>query len=66
MNQNLTGKTVLVMKKCFSGLLGERKFVCEDGFGCHPMTNGTKVYGYWKHNNQQDCINGYQIEKILK
>jgi hypothetical protein len=44
LNKDLTGKTVWV--ETSSGEL--RAFICEDGFGCKPTTNGQKIYGHWE------------------
>jgi hypothetical protein len=64
LNIDLTGKTVLVKKELFKEGT-DLRFLCEAGFGCHPMTNGTKVFGKWVSDNQNDCVGGYDIDRLL-
>lgn len=64
---DLTGKEVRVypnrFKKEFHKDIKDG-FKCEDGFGCHPQTNGEKIYGYWIATNERDVIGGRDVESL--
>lgn len=64
LNIELKGKKVIARGK---------EFLCKDGFGCSPLTNGNKIYGVWIDDIQLDrngkevwdVISGYEVEKIV-
>ena len=63
----LEGKIVSVIKKNFKPEHQETirdGFMCETGFGCHPMTNGEKIFGYWVSNKESDVIGGSDVEAL--
>jgi len=62
---DLTGKTVLLRKENFKEGT-DLRFKCEGGFGCHPQTNGTSIYGHWVSDQTYDKITGYDVESILE
>ena len=61
---DLESKIVLVKKELFREGT-DLRFLCEGGFGCSPLTNGTKIYGKWVSDNTGDCIGGYDIDRLL-
>lgn len=63
---DVTNKVVLVHKKFLKPEVTDRRFLCEGGFGCHPQTNGTSVYGKWLSDGEEDRINGYEIESLVE
>ena len=65
LNAELTNKVVLVKRSVLKPGIDNR-FLCEGGFGCNANTNGTKVYGRWVSDNQEDQIGGYDIERFEK
>ena len=52
---------------------GHKKgFMCRDGFGCSPHTNGSSIYGYYlpatlnsEGKEIWECISGYTVERIF-
>lgn len=65
MNEDLTGRVVLVRKELLKEGVDNR-FLCEGGFGCHPATSGTSIYGKWVADGEEDRIRGYDIEGFAK
>lgn len=54
---------------------GNKKiFLCRDGFGCSPLTNGSSIYGVYIDDIRHDkngkeiweCITGYIVESIVE
>ena len=65
LNLDLSNRVVLVGKEFLNDEVTDRRFICESGFGIHPFTNGTKIFGRWLCDNEKGCINGYSIEKLV-
>ncbi len=65
---DLTGKGVRVLIKKFKPehhATIKDGFMCEAGFGCHPNTNGEKIFGYWIANKEEDAIGGRDVESLI-
>jgi hypothetical protein len=62
---DLTGKVVTVIPKYLKDVTDSR-FLCEGGFGCHPDTNGTSIYGKWLVDGEEDTIKGFMVDKEVK
>lgn len=49
-----------------------KKFLCKDGFGCSPETNGCKILGYFlgelnRHGEPyMEFISGYEVAGTIK
>lgn len=65
LNIELKGKTV-IMKSLSGTKAGDMRFLCEDGFGCSPNTNGTKIFGRWLTDGTKGVVNGYTVEKLAE
>jgi len=65
LNQDLRGKTVILDSSRYKGNEEERKFKCENGFGCSPVTNGKAIFGHFLTDNEKARISGYDVEKIV-
>lgn len=64
---DLTGKVVSVIPKYLNETgLKDNRFLCEGGFGCHPATTGTTIYGKWVGDGEDDHIKGFMVDKLLK
>lgn len=60
LNIDLKGKVVLVQVET-----GEvRSFLCEDGFGCSPNTNGRKIFGKDYISGERGIISGDDVIKL--
>ena len=62
---DLSDRVVLVDKKFLKDDVTDRRFICEGGFGLHPFTNGSKIFGRWLADNEQDQIDGSMIESLV-
>jgi hypothetical protein len=65
---DLTNKKVKVIAKKFLPEFQEMikgGFLCEDGFGCHPNTNGESIYGKWIATGEPDKIGGRDVESLI-
>lgn len=60
----LEGKTVLVLSKYLKPEVKDRRFLCEGGFGCSPITNGETIYGKWIADGEKDSIRGRWVESL--
>jgi len=69
LKQDLTGKTVMVIKDHFEEKYHDdisEGFVCEGGFGCSPFTNGEKIFGHWVKTKESDQLSGRDVESIIE
>ncbi len=66
LRMDLTGKTVLVLKKVLKPSITDRRFLCEAGFGCFKNTNGKQIYGKWLCDNKDGNITGYDVESLVE
>ena len=64
LNINLTGKYVVLKSPDYIGTLPERVFLCEDGFGCSPVTSGSRIYGKFVSDGEDDCVRGCDVERL--
>ena len=64
LKQDITDRVVILRADRYKGSEAERKFLCEGGFGCHPHTNGTGVFGKFLSDGEQARVHGYDIEKL--
>ena len=64
----LTGKIVLVRKSWFKPEFaeGDRRFVCESGFGCSPDCCGTRIYGKFVSDGEQTSIRRGDVEQVVE
>lgn len=44
----------------------DRRFRCDDGFGLHPYTAGTAIYGAWLIDGRPGRIEGSMIERVAE
>lgn len=63
---DLTNRVVLVYAKYLKPEVTDRRFICEDGFGLHPQTNGEKIFGRWMDDNTEGQINGRWVESLAE
>lgn len=66
LRMNLTGKTVILKASRYRGNEEERKFVCESGFGCSPVTSGGAIFGRFVSDGEEARIDGWDIEKLAE
>ena len=64
LNRPLKGQIVLVRKEFCNNDVTDRRFLCEDGFGCDTFTNGEGIFGKWLVDGEQDRINSRMIEEL--
>jgi len=62
--QNLTDKHVILMQKYFNGDNFRRVFKCQGGFGCHPDTMGSAVFGTLISNGTSFRTERYEIGRL--
>lgn len=63
---DLANKIVVVKPQhCPPGTrLRDWLFLCENGFGLMPFTNGQAVIGKWLASGEKDRIEGWMIERL--
>jgi hypothetical protein len=66
LNQNILGKVVIVSAEYTCGSENQRKFRCEDGFGCFSFTSGQAIFGTVVATGEKCRIEGYMIEKLAE
>jgi hypothetical protein len=66
LGEELKGKVVIVDAKYCAEGLADRRFLCEDGFGCSPMTHSESIYGKWLVDGEEDKIRGFMVEAFAK
>jgi hypothetical protein len=62
--QILDDKHVILMRKYFTGDNFRRVFKCQGGFGCHPDTMGSAVFGTLISNGTSFRSERYEIERL--
>ncbi len=62
---DLTNRVVLIAEKYLKEDVKDRRFLCEGGFGCHSFTNGSKIFGRWLADNEDDSIDGSMVESAV-
>jgi hypothetical protein len=67
LKQDLHGKVVIVKAEVLKPeFRGDRRFLCESGFGCFPHTAGAKVFGKWLVDDSDSYIDGHDIERLAE
>jgi hypothetical protein len=65
LNEDLTDKVVIIGKEYLRPEFHhDRRFMCQDGFGCKPYTIGKAIFGYYLIDGEQDRIEGFMVESI--
>jgi len=65
---DLTGKIVRIKKVAVKDEFqnSDLRFRCQGGFGCKPHTNGTKIFGTWLMDGEEDWVRGWNVEAIVE
>jgi len=67
LNITIEGKTVVLSAEYFPGRTeAQRKFKCEDGFGCYPFTSGQAIFGIFMESGEKARVEGFMVEKLAK
>lgn len=66
LNQELTGKTVVLSSRYYRGDEAARTFRCESGFGCSSFTRGSAIYGRFVQDGEKARVEGGEIEKMAE
>ena len=65
MDKDLVDQYVVLKDKYYKGDEIDRVFLCKGGFGCHPFTSGSAVFGEFISYGPPDTrIERYEIERF--
>ena len=64
LNENITGKHVILQSKYYNGDTISRVFFAKGGFGCSPYTMGRSVFGILESRGLECRVGGDEIERF--